>query len=48
MRVGSISADPGQFLFRSVERAGNFLSEGNGNGNGKWNILIMHLVFILF
>ena len=26
MRVGSISADPGQFLFRSVERAGNCLS----------------------
>ena len=26
VRVGSISADPGQFLFRSVERAGNELS----------------------
>ena len=26
MRVGSISADPGQVLFRSVERAGNELS----------------------
>ena len=25
-RVESISADPGQFLFRSVERAGNYLS----------------------
>ena len=26
MRVGSISADLDQFLFRSVERAGNYLS----------------------
>ena len=26
MRVGSTSADPGQFVFRSVEMAGNYLS----------------------
>ena len=26
MRVGPISADPDQFLFPSVERAGNYLS----------------------
>ena len=26
MRVGSISADPGQLVFRSIERAGNYLS----------------------
>ena len=26
MRVGSFSADPGQFPFRWVERAGNYLS----------------------
>ena len=34
MRVGSISADLGQFLFCSVERAGNYLfSDENGGPN---------------
>ena len=40
VRVGSISADPGQFLFRSVERAGNYLSSESSICSNVINHLI--------